>query len=108
MDTIFPGASQQKVMHCLDLRHARRRNAPLRELLEPLDSDTRTFGQLALPKVGGINQFVCTLKQIHCRILAKRYPACKQNITQTNCDNPLACPTDEKNIWPLASPLSGR
>jgi hypothetical protein len=80
--------ARQEVVDLLDLRHAGGLDGALLEFRVPVTLDAGTRGDLALTHVlRQIDQFVCTLKQVHGLILEKYYPSCKENFTRTTCDN---------------------
>jgi hypothetical protein len=82
---VLPG---QEVVDLLDLGHARGLDRALFKLRVPVTLDAGTRGDLALTHVlRQVDQFICTLKQVHGLILEKYYPSCKENFTRTTCDN---------------------
>jgi hypothetical protein len=80
---------RKKVIHTLDFLYAWRWDRALRELLEPLVSNTGAVRYFLLRQGvrGPFHQLVCAFQQVHALSLAKCYPECKQNVTQSTCDN---------------------
>src|SRR4051812_32837826 len=102
-------STRQEVMDLLDLRHAGGFDGALCKLGEPVALDSSARGDLPLAHVGGgVDQFVCTLKQVHGPILEKYYPSCKENFTRATCHNSCTWVKRYKTTFLRAFPPSTR
>jgi len=82
---------RQEVVNCLYFLNTGRWDAPLREFTKPVPFNSGPGRDLALAEWRKIDQFICTLQQVHCPSLAKFSPIFKENLPQGSCDNGIAC-----------------
>jgi hypothetical protein len=83
---------RQEVMNSLNFLNTGRWDVPLCEFSKPAPFNTGPDSDLPPAELRLIDQFVCTLQQVHCPSLAKFSPIFKENVPQASCDNAVACP----------------
>jgi len=106
-------SSRQEVVNRLNLWSTGRFDFSLSELREPITANSSPGGNLPLTQPALFNQIVCASKKVHCQILEKYYPDCKENFTHVTCDNgsawarllkttslPASLPS-RRQLWPL-------
>lgn len=77
----------QKVVNGLNFRGSGRTDATLRKLGEPIALHSCPGSDLPLTQSRFVDKLICALQKVHCLILEKYYPVCKQNFTRVSCDN---------------------
>jgi hypothetical protein len=77
----------KEVVDGLYLGDARRWDASLHELSQPLQAHPGSRSDLSLIQLCSLQKLICRSQKVHGHILAKCYPTRKKNITQATCQN---------------------